>query len=314
MYHNRRMRRWIDERGEQYDEDAFVYNFVPGATSDNGVSGTLAPGATAIAQVQIEQDSAFEWNLTTITASDNATDAALNPPNISVQIIDSSTGRKLSNDPVPVSLIAGTGKFPYVLPFPRRFMPKSTVTVSFTNFDTAKTYKLIQLNMVGRKLFMRTGGRPLARFKTFTDPQASQVYGRQILLAEDYFVYHFTFGAINAAANAQNTQIIESDSDFEMRSLSFAAWDALNTGSPNDTGNFVSFKMKDGGSQRELQFSPTMAFAGAGQEGVPLIEPQPRIWLAQTSAIWTAFNNSAGTNLAAFDMCMAGRKIFEVGE
>jgi len=307
------MRQWIDERGEQYDEDFFVYSFVPGATT-NGQSATLAPGASAIAQVHIQQDSAFEWSLSTMTATDNASDAFLVNPNISIQITDSATGRNLFNEMTPVVQVAGYAQYPYVLPFPRRFMPKSTVTIAFTNFDTAKTFKLIQFSMIGRKIFMRKGGRPIQRFRTLPKESiaASRRLGRPVSLAEDFFVYHFGFGAIAQGAQPGTvTQLVESDSDFEARLLSATNWNALNTGQGGDPDNFMYFQIKDGGSERQLSNTPVSGENYAGGGGLPLILPVPRIFLAQTDMIVQAWNNSAATNSARFDVALAGRKVFE---
>lgn len=305
----RRFNVWSDERGEQYDEDFFTYSFVPNATNvTGGISGTLAPGASAICPVNIQQDSAFEWNFSTSSASDNASDATFAArANINIQITDTAAGRNLFNEPLPIGLVSGDGQFPYVVPFPRRFMPKGSIIVTMTNFDTAKTYKNVQFNMIGRKLFMRPGSQPLLRFKSWRDPDTGAI------LAEDFFVYHFGFGSVANGVSAQVQQVIENDSDFEARLLSAQNNAALNTGASTNMQAENQIQILDGGSQRLLSNVPIIGPTYFGNLGTPLIMPVPRIFLARTNVTLTLANNTAATTIAQTDVAIAGRKIFEFG-
>lgn len=306
----RRLNSWQDERGYQYDEDFFTYSFVPNtATPGSGVSGTLAPGATATATVNIEQDSAFECTMFTAAASNNASDVAFGPSaNINVQISDTAAGRLLFNEPMPMSLIAGDGQFGFILPTPRRFMPTGTIIMTFTNYDTAITYKNIQFNMVGRKLYQADNSPPLARFQSWQDPDSGRI------LSEDFFAYHFGFGSIAAGATPLvMQQLIESDSDFEMRLLSACNNAALNTGQNTAMQGQNQLLIKDGGSQRFLSQVPIIGPDYAGYKGVPMILPTPRIFLAHTTALVSLYNNSAATTIAQTDVAFIGKKIFEYG-
>lgn len=306
----RRFNSWVDERGYQYDEDFFTYSFIPLATdADSGVSGTLLPGQSSTAVVNIEQDSAFEAVQFTSTASNNASDVSFGErANISVQITDSAAGRNLFNEPVPMGLVSGSGKFGYILPTPRRFMPKGSIIMTFQNYDTAITYKDIQFNMVGRKLYTTGHGVPLARFKSWQDPFTGQV------LSEDFFVYHLGFPEVDAQAkvNVQRT-LIEADSDFEARTLSACCNVTLSTGQNTDMIGQSALQIKDGGAQRLLSNAPIIAPAYAGNGGVPMILPVPRVFLARTDLIMDLTNASAATNLVRTDAVLAGRKIFEYG-
>lgn len=116
---------------------------------------SLAPGAVATVNVQVEADSDFEWmksaffGISTITGAATFTTAEL--PLITVQIQDSGSGRNLFNQPVNVLNICGDGKLPNVLPVARMFRANSNISFSFTNISSATTYSLIQFAMIGRK-------------------------------------------------------------------------------------------------------------------------------------------------------------------
>lgn len=300
---------WRDSILEQCDQDWFSYVFAPSAPNpNNGVSGTLAPAQSAIASVNIQQDSAFQVEQFTVNATNNANDTSFGPAaNLSIQITDTAAGRNLFNEAVPVGLIAGDGQFPYILPVPRRFMPRGSIICTITNFDTAITYKNIQFIMHGRKIFLDSPSRPISRFRSWKDPYSGRV------MAEDFFAYHFGFGNSVAASDIQSVQIIEADSDFEARTLSASQNAALNTGSNAALNgeNFLSFK--DGGAQRNLSNTPIVGQAYAGYRGTPMILPVPRIFLARTQVISNLHNNSAATTIAQTDVVLAGRKIFEFG-
>jgi hypothetical protein len=306
----RRLSQWTDFNGAQFDQDWFTYSFVPNSPNvTGGVSGTLAPGASAIATVNIEQDSAFQAEYFTASAANNASDVGFGETaNLTIQITDTAAGRNLFNEPVPISLIAGSGQFPYVLPVPRRFMPRGSIITTITNYDTAITFKNIQFNMIGRKIFMPSPSYAFPRFRSWQDPETGRI------LSEDYFGYHFGFGSIAAAATPlQNSQLIEADSDFETRVLSACQNTALNTGASGIVQDENQLNILDGGTQRNLMNVPIIGSALAGFKGTPMILPVPRIFLARTSVVVTLSNNSAGTTVAQTDVLFAGRKIFEYG-
>lgn len=118
----------------------------------------LAPSVTAQDQIQIQADSAFRWMSGTFYATiANAafTRQAQPIPSVTVQIIDNGSGRALFNAPVPVSSVfSPSGELPYILPVPRQFKERSSVSFTVANFDAAVTYNL-RLVLHGAKLFQR---------------------------------------------------------------------------------------------------------------------------------------------------------------
>jgi hypothetical protein len=309
--HVRRLNQWQDERGFQYDEDYFVYDFIANPTTVGGsVGGALAPGAVVTVLVNIEQDSWFEWVSSTFCVANNANeDVPVALPNISVQITDTAAGRNLFSDATPIGLVAGSSQFPYVLPFSRRFKPTTSVIVTFTNFDTANTYKDVVFSMVGRKLFQSDNAPPLRRFSSWNDPDTGR------LLSEDYFVYHVLFNTATPAGTSNKViELIEADSDFEAKLLSCQTEGDSAQGLASAGLPFISYALKDAGTQRELQYLPLPMQCAAGSGGLPFVFPVPRIFLAKTSMQITLYNNStAAANLGRADFAIAGRKIFEMG-
>ena len=73
-------------------------------------------------------------------------------PLITIQLIDSGSGRQLMQNPIPVSSFMGDGQLPFILPNPRLFLRNSTIQIAFTNFDAAITYN-IRLAFIGYKTY-----------------------------------------------------------------------------------------------------------------------------------------------------------------
>jgi hypothetical protein len=53
---------------------------------------------------------------------------------------------------VPVVNLFGIGEIPFILPVPRIFKARSSITVAVANFSAATTYNL-RLSFIGTKLF-----------------------------------------------------------------------------------------------------------------------------------------------------------------
>jgi len=143
----------------QYAEDDFIYST---GVSGPRALGAIEPGATGIATISIEADSYFKWikatyrAYTTASLSANAQSAENSRivPNALVEITDSGSGRKLQNTPVPIDSVFGTGTFPAILPLPRIFLPRSTITFAVTNLAAAGGSALnIVLELHGLKGF-----------------------------------------------------------------------------------------------------------------------------------------------------------------
>lgn len=140
-----RFNSWHDDQTQRvYSEDLFLYDFA---------LPTLANNTTTPVTVIMEAESDFEWILTTcssLTTEGPAVDSTNTP--VSVQVIDTGSGRRLFNAFTPVGSIAGSGQQPFVLPQPRIFTAKTPVIVEFKNSSGAEVDN-IHFTMIGRKIF-----------------------------------------------------------------------------------------------------------------------------------------------------------------
>lgn len=132
--------------GVQYSEDFTVYelDFL-----------AVAPAATANNAIQIQADSAFRWTKSAFYATiANAafTLSAIPIPSMTIQIVDTGSGRQLFNAAVPVTNVFGRGELPFINPVGRIFKERSSIAVTVANFDAAVTYNL-RLSFIGTKLF-----------------------------------------------------------------------------------------------------------------------------------------------------------------
>lgn len=117
--------------------------------------GNIATTASATANIQVQADASFEWLMSTCSGNLNgvtqpASDASIIP--VTVQIIDTGAGRSLSSAGVPINMIAGTGKQPYILPISRIFQANATIQVTATNYG-ADTWNNLYLAFIGRKIW-----------------------------------------------------------------------------------------------------------------------------------------------------------------
>lgn len=73
-------------------------------------------------------------------------------PLVAVLITDTGSGRNLMETAIPVNSLFGTGELPFILPTPKLFLARSTITISVSNFSTDQTYNL-RLSFIGHKVF-----------------------------------------------------------------------------------------------------------------------------------------------------------------
>lgn len=130
----------------QYQEDYFVYtaSFL-----------ALAPNGTAQQAIQVQADSDFKWVMSSYEADIAAAafeQATAPVPNVTLQIVDTGSGRQLFSNPIPIPSVFGTGQLPFVLPIPRIFKARSSIQLIAANFDAAVTYN-IRLSLIGTKIF-----------------------------------------------------------------------------------------------------------------------------------------------------------------
>lgn len=115
----------------------------------------LAFGASSTGNINIQADSDFELQklcyFADIAAASQTDDLRVIPL-VTINITDSGSGRFLSSDAVPVASIFGTGQIPFILPTPKIFSARSTVSIEVANFSAATTYNL-RLSFIGAKIF-----------------------------------------------------------------------------------------------------------------------------------------------------------------
>ena len=104
--------------------------------------------------------------------------------------------------------------------------------------------------------------------------------------------------------------------DFEARLITGQAAVGLTTGSGGSPQGFPFLynRIKDLGSSRNLSNTLVQFPQFAGQSGLPLIMPMPRIFEGKTSVQIELQNNSAAQTIAQTDVAISGRKIFEFNE
>lgn len=309
-----RNRNWLDELGNQYAEDFFIYD---------AVVPTLAAGTSAVAQIPIMQDSAFEW-MFAVTGARSATTGVTwrnDTPAITVMVTDNMSGRNLFSAPVMLSTLGGSAEFPFPLPVPRRFMPTSTINVFFSSFETATTWSDVRLSLIGRKIFLNGRRAPNpAQLKRFRSWQGMNAQGEQSIFTEDLYAYSVTFPVMAANTTVTAQQLIDGDSDFE--------W-LMTNGSIGTTGGnipqipvaqqLITLDVQDGGSgNRSLSVLSnggvnTYLATQCGAQGTPFILPVPRVFLSKTQINFTLTNIDTGTAYGALNLVLWGRKIFQLG-
>ena len=121
---------------------------------------SIAAGATATDNIQIQADADFEVQKLTQTsdiAGATQTESTKVVPLITVLIVDAGSGRQIMNVAVAIPSLFGDGRIPFILPTPRIFAARSNITFTLVNFSAATTYR-IRLSLIGTKLFQTKGG------------------------------------------------------------------------------------------------------------------------------------------------------------
>lgn len=115
----------------------------------------LAAGDTTDGNVTLDADSDFLWQKFTAMVFDN-TDVPLSPINVGLTLIitDTGSGRNLSNTPVPLNGISGSGELPFILPTPKVFKASGQIQVTLAN-PSATEYNRVYLNFIGQKCYLK---------------------------------------------------------------------------------------------------------------------------------------------------------------
>jgi len=136
--------------------DPFIYSI-------NFVTPTpLTASGTVTLNFIVQNDSAFAICKTTYIASNNANAAVANLQpfgsggasslvEVLATITDSGSGRALSDNPIPIDSLFGTGQFPRIWPIPKIVDPNSVISVTLTNL--VATERHIRLAFTGYKVF-----------------------------------------------------------------------------------------------------------------------------------------------------------------
>lgn len=119
--------------------------------------GQILADSNNTVQINIESDSQFVVQKLTffVTGTDlsiSQTDSTRIIPNLTIQIVDTGSGRNLQNDAIPLSSIAGEGDLPHILSTPKTFKANSIITTNLTNFGT-DPYENVFVNYIGKKVF-----------------------------------------------------------------------------------------------------------------------------------------------------------------
>jgi hypothetical protein len=97
----------VDEKGRRYIADHFEYS---------AYVATLANGASATSQIQIEADADFIWVKTLYMADASGasqTDSTRIIPLVAAAITDTGSGRNLQNRAIPLATMAGHEGLPF---------------------------------------------------------------------------------------------------------------------------------------------------------------------------------------------------------
>lgn len=128
----------------QQDEFGYSLNF-----------SALVAAAFATSQITIAADSDFILSEVACAANVAAAAQTYNTetlPLCTLMLIDTSTGRNLFDNDLPISLVCGSGQGSRPLTVPRMLPAKTVLQVRVTNYDAAVTYNL-RFAFLGRKIF-----------------------------------------------------------------------------------------------------------------------------------------------------------------
>ena len=142
----RQVKRYDPEAVDSIRRDFYIYEAEALALASLGAANDV---------INIEADSDFILQKMTYEADIAAAafNFTTNPiPLITIQLIDTGSGRQLMQQPIPVNSFMGDGKLPFILPNPRKFLRNSTIQIAYVNFDAAVTYNL-RLAFIGYKIY-----------------------------------------------------------------------------------------------------------------------------------------------------------------
>jgi hypothetical protein len=134
----------------QYVQDWTIYEFDALA---------IAPAATVNGNITIQSDSDFKLTKLSLMADIAAaavTEAGRIVPLATLMILDTGSGRQLFSAPVALGALFGTGGLPYILPVPRIFKARTSISLTLVSYEAANTNN-IRLAFHGSKIFQMGG-------------------------------------------------------------------------------------------------------------------------------------------------------------
>jgi hypothetical protein len=136
--------------------ETFIYD--SNILQNGGTS--LAPAGNANLAININGDSDFFWqklNVHCNVGNDGTTRSAELLAEVTLMIVNTTTGRSYMNVPVPAASISGNGQLPFILPMLTVFEAKSTVTIAIVNISDNATYTQLFVDFIGVKAYLAAG-------------------------------------------------------------------------------------------------------------------------------------------------------------
>jgi hypothetical protein len=122
---------------------------------ESDITATLAAGVSVTQSFNIAGDSDFFWTKFCVFAEVGGaatTASAAQVPDVTMLLINTTTGRQYSSSATPLANMAGNGQFPFILPMITMWQAKSTISVQLANQGNA-AYTNLQLSFLGIKAF-----------------------------------------------------------------------------------------------------------------------------------------------------------------
>ena len=132
-------------------KDFYVY-----AEDFASAAAPFTQGDILTGNIVIQADSEFILQKLTAMAV-TTTDTVLEPPRlpITVLVVDTGSGRQLTDKAVPLGNIFGSARFPFIMPTPRLFAARSTIelTLEHVGVLAGTSFQSVKLSFVGFKAY-----------------------------------------------------------------------------------------------------------------------------------------------------------------
>jgi len=124
-------------------------------TYESDIAASLAAGASVTQSFNIAGDSDFFWTkfaAFALVGGTATTRSADQLPAVLMTLVNTTTGRQYSSNPVPLPNMAGTGPLPFIIPMITLWEKKSTIQITLQNEGNA-AYSNLHLSFHGIKAF-----------------------------------------------------------------------------------------------------------------------------------------------------------------